>query len=85
MQRAGGGHGVGGAGKDGEEAIALAPLDDHAAAVGGDALVEDGVVVGEGDPHGRGMLLPARGTTFDVGEQERDDPAGHGGHCGSLR
>ena len=52
------------------------------AAVGFDGLAEQGVVVGEGETHGLGELLPELGAALDVGEQEGDGASGSLGHSG---
>jgi hypothetical protein len=72
LEGEGGGYGVGGAGEDGEEAVALPALLDERAGVVGDEGGSERIVAGESRLHRPRVLLPELGAALDVGEQERD-------------
>src|SRR5262249_5887625 len=74
----GGVEGIRGSGKGGAEGVADR-LEDLAV-VRLNRGVEAGVVSGEGEAHGVGVLLPELGAPLDVGEQEGDRAGGQVSH-----
>ena len=74
------GDGIGGAGKDGEAAIALAPWPDHVPTMPHDDLLDQRVVADQGRPHGRRLLLPEASTALNVGEEKGDSARRQVGH-----
>ena len=72
----GGAQRVGGGREGGAQPVA--GVGELATVMGGDGLLEHGVMPGEVRGHGRPVALPEPGAGLDVGEQERERPAGVG-------